>query len=93
MTNMTDDLDTLRKRLDYRAHHRGTKEMDFVLGAFAEAHLPGYDGAMLERFAAVLEESDADMLSWVTGQAPVPDSADTSLIGTIVAFANRSRTR
>ncbi len=90
---MTDDLEAMRKRLFYRAHHRGTKEMDLVLGTFAETHLPAYDAEMLKRFEAVLEVSDADFLNWVTGQTPVPDTVDTNLIGAIVAFANRGRTR
>jgi len=36
---MTDDLELRRRRAAYRASHRGTKEMDFILGRFAEAHL------------------------------------------------------
>ena len=60
MKPMTDEFEATRKRLFYRAHHRGTKEMDLVLGPFAEAHLAGFDAKKLERFEAVLEESDAD---------------------------------
>nr|WP_321307576.1 succinate dehydrogenase assembly factor 2 [uncultured Sphaerochaeta sp.] len=90
---MTDPLEATRKRLFYRAHHRGTKEMDLVLGSFAETHLGEYDAAGLERFAAVLEESDADFLNWVTGQAPVPADDSGSMIAAIVAFANERLSR
>ncbi len=85
---MTDPLEATRKRLFYRAHHRGTKEMDLVLGSFAEKHLSTYDAVGLERFAEILEESDADFLNWVTGQAPVPDDDAGGMIAAIVAFAN-----
>ena len=85
---MTDPLEALRKRLFYRAHHRGTKEMDLVLGGFAEARLGGYDADGLARFEAVLEETDADFLNWVTGQAPVPADSNGEMIAEIVAFAN-----
>ena len=53
---MTDDLEMRRRRAAYRACHRGTKEMDFILGRFAQTHLPGMTGAALddfERFIAV----------------------------------------
>ncbi len=90
---MTDALEATRKRLFYRAHHRGTKEMDLVLGSFAEAHLDGYDVQSLERFAAILEESDADFLNWVTGQAPVPADDNGEMISAIVTFASKRLSR
>lgn len=86
---MTEDLDSMRKRLIYRAHHRGMKEMDLILGPFADANVPGYDAAKLARFQAVLEVYDADFLSWITGQAPVPDDADAELVGAVIAFARK----
>ena len=86
---MTETTDTLRKRLAYRAHHRGTKEMDLVLGGYADAFLDGFDAAGLNRFAAVLDLDDADFLGWVTGQTPMPSDVDTELVGAIVAFAKK----
>jgi len=53
---MHDDLEMRRKRAGYRASHRGTKEMDIILGRYAEAHLPvmGADGLdLFERFLAL----------------------------------------
>lgn len=86
---MTETTKTLRKRLVYRAHHRGTKEMDLVLGGFADAHLGGFDAEDLKRFNAVLELDDADFLSWVTGQGPVPAEADSEMVRAIIAFARK----
>ncbi|MBU1173976.1 MAG: succinate dehydrogenase assembly factor 2 [Alphaproteobacteria bacterium] len=86
---MTDDLEAARKRLSYRAHHRGTKEMDLILGPFADLFLPGYDATKLARFEAVLDQSDADLLSWVTGQSPLGQGADIELLGEVVAFAHK----
>ena len=86
---MNDDLDILRKRLRYRAHHRGMKEMDLILGPFADAHLGSYDAAELARFETVLDESDADFLSWITGQSPIRDGADTELVNAVTAFARK----
>jgi antitoxin CptB len=84
---MTDTLEPMRKRLSYRAHHRGTKEMDLVFGAFADARLAGFDKDDLARFEAALEEPDADVLGWVTGQAPVPADQAGGMIAVIVGFA------
>ncbi len=88
---MTEDLDVVRKRLFYRAHHRGTKEMDFVLGTFSEAFLETFDAVKLARFETVLEFADADFLAWVTGQTPIPDTENAEMIGEIVAFARERR--
>ena len=75
-----------RRRLRYRAWHRGTKEMDLVLGPFADAHLEGYSQPELDRLEALMDEEDTDLLKWVMGQEPVPPDADSKLLDTIIAF-------
>jgi antitoxin CptB len=53
---MQDDLETRRRRATYRASHRGTKEMDIVLGRYAEARLASMSPtelAVFERFLAL----------------------------------------
>lgn len=61
------------KRLRMRAWHRGIKEMDLILGGWADAHLASADDATLDLFEAVLEEADQDLYQWVSGQRPAPD--------------------
>ncbi|MCC7346887.1 MAG: succinate dehydrogenase assembly factor 2 [Variibacter sp.] len=75
-----------RRRLRYRAWHRGTKEMDLVLGPFADAHVERYGAAELDRLEALMGEEDTDLLKWVMGQEPVPADADAELLDTILAF-------
>jgi antitoxin CptB len=75
-----------RKRLRYRAWHRGTKEMDLVLGPFADAHAEGYNAPELSRLEALMEEADTDLLKWVMGQETPPAGADGDLLRTIIAF-------
>jgi len=72
------------KRLAMRAARRGTKEMDLVLGPYAQAYLPGMDEARLALFDRLLWENDQDLLPWVLGQvAPPPEySAMIDEIGT-----------
>ena len=64
--------DARRKRLRYRAWHRGTKESDFILGSFADAKLPTMDAAGLDAFEALLDVPDPVIYDWVTRRAPVP---------------------
>ena len=81
-----EDLSMRRRRLRYRAWHRGTKEMDLVLGPFCDAHLPLCDNPELDRLEALMDEEDTDLLKWVMGQEPVPSDADAELLGTIIAY-------
>jgi antitoxin CptB len=81
-----EDLSMRRRRLRYRAWHRGTKEMDLVLGPFADAHLDGFGRLELDRLEALMDEEDTDLLKWVMGQEPVPPTADAELLTTIIAY-------
>lgn len=65
-------LDPRRKRLIFRSDHRGTKEMDLLLGSFARKHIADMDEAMVDRFELLLELSDPDLYNWITGQEPTP---------------------
>ena len=81
-----EDLSMRRRRLRYRAWHRGTKEMDLVLGPFADAHLDGFGLPELDRLETLMDEEDTDLLKWVMGQEPVPPTADAELLTTIIAY-------
>jgi antitoxin CptB len=81
-----EDIAIRRRRLRYRAWHRGTKEMDLVLGPFADAHLEAYGSPELDRLEALMDEEDTDLLKWVMGQEPCPQNSDADLLGTIIAY-------
>ena len=80
------DNDTRRKRLSFRAWHRGTREADLILGSFAEAHLAGFDAAGLDQFEALLECPDADLFDWIAGRAVPPPEHDTEVTRLLLAF-------
>ena len=86
-----EDLSMRRRRLRYRAWHRGTKEMDLVLGPFADAHVERLGASELERLEALMDEEDTDLLKWVMGQEAVPPDADSDLLQTIIAFRLNTR--
>jgi len=69
---MDETRETRVKRLRMRAGHRGIKEMDLILGGWAERHLDGADDATLDAFETVMAEADHDLYQWVSGQGEAP---------------------
>ncbi|KGJ16253.1 succinate dehydrogenase assembly factor 2 [Paracoccus sanguinis] len=63
-----DDHEARLRRLRMRSWRRGTREMDLILGPFADARLQGMDAATLDRLEALLEENDQDLYPWVTAR-------------------------
>lgn len=61
------------KALRYRAWHRGTREADMMIGGFFEAHCLAWSPAERAWFAALLAESDVDIMAWAIGTRPVPE--------------------
>jgi antitoxin CptB len=74
------------KRMRMRSWRRGTKEMDLVLGPFADDRLAGLSGSTLEDYDALLAENDQDLSQWVLGQSAPPDRF-APLIDQIAAHA------
>lgn len=83
---MTDDLETRRRRAAYRASHRGTKEMDFILGRFAEARLGSMSGAELDEFERFLALPDPVLMQWFSQDEAPTDAAFAAWIGNMRAF-------
>ncbi|WP_284165796.1 succinate dehydrogenase assembly factor 2 [Frigidibacter sp. SD6-1] len=77
------------KRLHMRSWRRGTKEMDLILGPYADAHLAAMGPEALDLYEALLGENDQDLYPWITGGAASPARFAT-LLAEIGAFA-RSR--
>ena len=69
-----------RKRLKYRSQHRGTKELDLLLGRFAADRLDTLDPAQVDRFEALLELPSPLVYAWVTGQGDPPPELDSDVL-------------
>ncbi|MGG5808470.1 succinate dehydrogenase assembly factor 2 [Falsiroseomonas sp. CW058] len=82
-------LDPRRRRLRYRAWHRGTKEADLIIGAFVDRHIAAFDEAELDELEAVLELSDVDLADWISGRRPVPVELRTPMLTRILDGAGR----
>ncbi len=78
--------ETRRRRVRFRSWHRGMREMDLILGRFADAEIETLTEAELDAFEAVMEEQDHDVFSWLTGAQPLPAEFDTLLFQKIEAF-------
>ena len=72
-TLATNGLDPRRKRLLYRAWHRGTREMDLIVGRFADAHLTTLAETELDEFEHLIEVPDPDLYAALTGARALPE--------------------
>ena len=81
---MADKTDVRRKRLLYRSRRRGMREADHLLGGFAERTLDGFTDEQLDRYERLLENTDPDLLDWITGRAPVPDAFDNDVMALLM---------
>ncbi|MBU6474932.1 MAG: succinate dehydrogenase assembly factor 2 [Alphaproteobacteria bacterium] len=81
-----DNLSINRKRLIFRSWHRGTREMDLLLGRFAEAHVLRFGAAQAAGYERLLNNSDPDIYNWITGQEPVPPSEDGEVTALLLNF-------
>jgi antitoxin CptB len=86
-----DRLDARRRRLLFRAWRRGMREMDLILGRFAEARLAALPDRDLSDMERLMDVPDQDLFAWVTGAVPVAASYDTPVFRAIVAFHDQGR--
>ena len=82
----------LRRRLLFQSRHRGVKELDLILGRFAEAHLAGFRMAELQQYAVLLGEADPDIYDWLVGRVPLPDRLQNPVTELLLAFLSREKT-
>jgi antitoxin CptB len=83
---MDETAEARLKRMRMRSWRRGTKEMDLVLGPYADAHLAGMDADELAVYEVLLAENDQDLMAWILGQS-APPPAISGLLGRIAGFA------
>jgi antitoxin CptB len=86
-------LDTRRRRLLFRATHRGTFENDLMIGGFVRAHLESLTEADLDALETVMEMPDTDLAEWLTGREPIPPEEDTPMLRRMRDFMRNSLAR
>ena len=83
------DIENLRKKLIFRSWHRGTREMDIIMGRFAEAHVPHFSAQDLQYYDALLFENDPDVYNWIVGRETVPEHCQHDVMQKLIAFHNK----
>jgi antitoxin CptB len=86
-------LDLRRRRLLYRAWHRGMRETDLITGHFADEMIALLTDDELADFERILEVPDAELLAWVMGEQAVPADHDTPLFRRLREFTRCSSAR
>jgi len=74
------------KKILFRCWHRGMKEMDLLLGGFAEAEIDRLSEEELRELEHLLTAHDQDLYAWMTGRKPLPQEWDGPLYRRIIAY-------
>lgn len=85
-TRSSADLDPRRRRILVRAWRRGIREMDLVIGGFADAEIGTLDEAELDQLETLMAEEDGDILKWVTGEVETPEQFRTAVFERMRAY-------
>ncbi len=80
------DLDPRRRRVLFRSWHRGLREMDLIMGRFADAEIGTMSDADLDEFERLIEVPDRDLFRWITGEDETPSNYDTAVFKRLKGF-------
>ncbi|MGQ0445499.1 MAG: FAD assembly factor SdhE [Beijerinckiaceae bacterium] len=83
-------LEARRRRILFRSWHRGMREMDLVLGRFADAELGSLGSSELDDYERLLDADDRDVFGWLTFAVETPRLYDTPVLRKIRAFHRRA---
>jgi antitoxin CptB len=87
---MSDTDETRRRRVLFRAQHRGTKETDIMVGGFVARHIASFTDAELTEVEAVMELLDVDLADWLSGRRAIPPEAESPMLRRMVADIARA---
>jgi antitoxin CptB len=85
-TRTGEGLDPRRRRALYRSWRRGTREMDLLMGRFADVEIGLFDEAELAAFEALIELPDRDLFAWIADKETTPSPHDTEIFRRLKAF-------
>jgi antitoxin CptB len=89
----SEGLDARRRRLLFRAWRRGVREMDLIVGRFADAYIEAFDHTGLDDFERLIEAPNAALYAWVVGAESAPANYDTAVLARLKAFHMQRTTR
>jgi antitoxin CptB len=83
-------LDVRRRKLLFRAWRRGVREIDLIVGRFADAYIDKFDAPGLDAFERLIEVPNADLYGWVVGDKPAPAEHDSAVLRQLIGFHTRN---
>ena len=86
----SEGLDVRRRKLLFRAWRRGVREMDLIVGRFADVHIDKFDDQGLDDFEHLIEAGNAELYAWVVGTESAPAHYDTAVLAQLKAFHART---
>ena len=86
LNRSTDGLDPRRKRILFRAWHRGTREMDLLMGRYTESVIETMSEDELQQIELLIDLQDRDLFSWIAQNEPVPPEHDLPVLRAMRAF-------
>lgn len=90
-TRSSADLNPRRRKVLFRSWHRGTREMDLIMGRFADVHIGAFTEAELDEFERLIEVPDRDLFAWVTDKQDTPANYDTAVFRALKAFHSEGK--
>jgi len=85
-TRTSDSLTSRQRRALFHAWHRGMREMDLLLGPFADARIDSLTGEEMDQFEALMNVADGELYAWLTGSAPVAPDHDNAVFRALAGF-------
>jgi antitoxin CptB len=86
----SEGLDVRRRKLLFRAWRRGVREMDLIVGRFADVYIDKFDDTALDEFERLIDVPNAELYAWVAGDRSVPAEAETPVLRQLIGFHRRS---
>jgi len=89
----SEGLSERQRKLLFRAWRRGVREMDLIVGRFADAYIDTFDEASLDDFEHLIEAPNAELYAWVVGQDGIPANYDTAVLRQLIAFHSQAEAK
>lgn len=86
MITLEETSENRRKRLLWRASHRGLREMDLLLGGFARSHIDRLTETELDELETIIGLPDQELMGWILGGVPVPQRQATTTLKALLAY-------
>ena len=80
-------VENWRKRLTFRAWHRGTREMDLLMGSFAEQYINRFEAEDLTVFEEILMNNDPDVYDWISARKKPPQELDSPVLDLLLSHS------